>query len=62
MIKKQYKMIQRLIIVSVLLISSSVLGGSSLIESNMLNPSDTLKVVKPDNNYQIEYHWEKVLS
>jgi len=54
MIKKQHKMIQRLIFLSIFLIWSSLLVGSTISNKHLLNPSDTLTVIKPDNHYQIE--------
>ncbi len=54
MIKKQHKMIQRLIFLSIFLIWSSLLVGSTISNNHLLNPSDTLTVIKPDNHYQIE--------
>lgn len=54
MIKKQHKMIQRLILLSIFLIWSSLLVGSTISNNHLLNPSDTLTVIKPDNHYQIE--------
>ena len=54
MIKKQHKMIQKLIFISLFLIWSSLLVGSTISNNHLLNPSDTLTVIKPDNHYQIE--------
>lgn len=47
-------MIQRLIFLSIFLIWSSLLVGSTISNNHLLNPSDTLTVIKPDNHYQIE--------
>lgn len=47
-------MIQRLILLSIFLIWSSLLVGSTISNNHLLNPSDTLTVIKPDNHYQIE--------
>ncbi|MBP9119460.1 MAG: carboxy terminal-processing peptidase [Ignavibacterium sp.] len=54
MIKKQHKMTQRLIFLSIFFIWSSLLVGSTISNNHLLNPSDTLTVIKPDNHYQIE--------
>ena len=54
MIKKQHKMIQKLIFISLFLIWSSLLVGSTISNNHLLNPSDTLTVIKPENHYQIE--------
>jgi len=54
MIKKRHKMIQRIIFLIIFLICSSLLEGSIVSKNNLLNPTDTLTVIKPDNHYQIE--------
>jgi len=47
-------MIQRIIFLIIFLICSSLLEGSIVSKNNLLNPTDTLTVIKPDNHYQIE--------
>jgi carboxyl-terminal processing protease len=54
MIKKHIKKIESLIFIVALIVSSGFFSGNTFYNSTLSNPIDTLTVIKPGNNYEIE--------
>ena len=54
MIKKHIKKIESLIFIVVLIVSGSFFSGNTFYSSALSNPLDTVTVIKPGNNYEIE--------
>ena len=54
MIKKHIKKIESLIFIIVLIVSGSFFSGNTFYDSPLSNPLDTVTVIKPGNNYEIE--------
>jgi carboxyl-terminal processing protease len=54
MIKKHIKKIESLIFIVLLIVSASFFSGNTFYNSSPSNPVDTLTVIKPGNNYEIE--------
>jgi carboxyl-terminal processing protease len=54
MIKKHIKKIESLIFIIILIVSGSFFSGNTFYSSALSNPLDTVTVIKPGNNYEIE--------
>jgi carboxyl-terminal processing protease len=54
MIKMNFKKIESIILILVLIVSGSFLSGTTFYNNALLTSVDTLTVIKPGNNYEIE--------